>query len=91
MSPWQILVLGVLRLGLNADDDRIQELANKHLDIRQMLGHSDFADDKRWGVQTLKDNLRLFTPPILERINAVVVNAGHTLVKKPVRRPCRPV
>ena len=82
MSQWQILVLGVLRLGLNADYDRIQELANQHLTIRQMLGHSDFADDKSWGVQTLKDNLRLFTPEILERINAEVVTAGHALVKK---------
>jgi hypothetical protein len=81
MSQWQILVLGVLRLGLNADYDRIQELANQHLTIRQMLGHSDFADDKSWGVQTLKDNLRLFTPEILERINAEVVTAGHALVK----------
>lgn len=82
MAQWQILVLGVLRLGLNADYDRLQELANNHLTIRQMLGHSDFADDKNWGVQTLKDNLRLFTPEILERINAVVVAAGHALVKK---------
>lgn len=31
MSQWQILVLGVLRLGLNADYDRIQDLANHHL------------------------------------------------------------
>ena len=82
MAQWQILVLGVLRLGLNADYDRLQELANNHLTIRQMLGHSDFADDKNWGVQTLKDNLRLFTPQILERINAVVIAAGHALVKK---------
>ena len=82
MSQWQILVLGVLRLGLNADYDRIQELANQHLTVRQMLGHGDFADDKNWGVQTLKDNLRLFTPAILERINAAVVTAGHALVKK---------
>ena len=82
MSQWQILVLGALRLGLNADYDRIQELANNHITIRQMLGHSDFADDQIWGVQTLKDNLRLFTPEILERINAVVLKAGHALVKK---------
>jgi hypothetical protein len=82
MSQWQILVLGVWRLGLNADYDRIQELANNHFTLRQMLGHSDFADDKSWGVQTLKDNLRLFTPEILERINAVVVTAGHALLKK---------
>ena len=82
MSQWQILVLGSLRLGLDADYDRIQELANNHFTIRQMLGHGDFADDQRWGVQTLKDNLRLFTPELLERINAVVVKAGHALVNK---------
>ncbi len=82
MSQWQILVLGVLRLGLNADYDRIQELANQHLTVRHLLGHGDFADDKSWGVQTLKDNLRLFTPEILERINAEVITAGHALVKK---------
>ena len=29
MSQWQILVLGVLRLGLNADYDRIAELTNR--------------------------------------------------------------
>lgn len=28
MAQWTILVLGTLRLGLNADHDRIQELAN---------------------------------------------------------------
>ncbi len=82
MTQWQILVIGVLRLGLNADYDRVQELANQHRTVRQMLGHGDFADDKTWSVQTLKDNLRLFTPEILERINQVVVNAGHALVKK---------
>jgi hypothetical protein len=82
MSQWQILVLGVLRLGLNADYDRIAELANEHKTLRQMLGHADWSDDTRWHVQTLKDNLRLFTPEVLERINRVVVDAGHALVKK---------
>ncbi|MCU7911343.1 MAG: ISNCY family transposase, partial [Candidatus Thiodiazotropha sp. (ex Lucinoma aequizonata)] len=44
MSQWQILLLGILRLGLNADYDRIQELANQHNTLRKMLGHSDWAD-----------------------------------------------
>jgi len=82
MEQWKILVLGVLRLGLNADYDRIQELANQHATIRQMLGHSDWADDSRYSLQTLKDNLRLFTPEILDAINQVVVAAGHALVKQ---------
>ncbi len=39
MEQWKILVLAVLRLGLNTDYDRIHELANHHDTIRQMLGH----------------------------------------------------
>lgn len=76
MSQWTIFVLGMLRLGLNADYDRIQNLANEHRTIRQMLGH-DSADDTYYALQTLKDNLRLFTPEILDRVNQVVVHAGH--------------
>ena len=30
MAQWKILVLGTLRLGLNADYDRIQELAQRY-------------------------------------------------------------
>ena len=82
MTQWQILVLGVLRLGLNTDYDRIQELANEHKTLRQMLGHSDWADEKYYNLQTLKDNLRLFTPEILDRLNRVIVGAGHKALKK---------
>ena len=82
MDQWKILVLGILRQGLNADYDRVQELANQHATIRQMLGHGDWADETRYALQTLKDNLRLFTAEILDRINQEVVRAGHRLVKK---------
>lgn len=81
MDQWKILVLGVLRLGLNVDYDRVHELANQHRTLRQMLGHSDF-DPHLYHLQTLKDNLRLFTPEILERINLEVVREGHQLLKK---------
>ena len=86
MTQWQILVLGVLRLGLNADYDRILELANEHKTLRQMLGHSDWADEKYYNLQTLKDNLRLFTPEILDRLNRVIVQAGHRALKKNRKR-----
>jgi len=82
MEQWRILVLGVLRLGLNADYDRIQELANQHSTLRQMMGHGDWTDKTEYKLQTLKDNLRLFTPELLDRINQEVVGAGHRLVKK---------
>ena len=82
MAQWRILVLGVLRLGLDADYDRIQELANQHATLRLMLGHGDWADESYYELQTLKDNLMLFTPEILDRINREVVRAGHKALKK---------
>lgn len=54
MAQWKILVLGVLRLGLNTDYDRIHELANNHNTIRQMLGHSDWCDDTQYSLQAHK-------------------------------------
>ena len=82
MDQWKILVLGVVRLGLDADYDRLQELANQHQTLRQMLGHMSWDDQTVYPVQTLKDNLQLFSPEMLDRINQVVVRAGHNLVKK---------
>jgi len=82
MEQWKILVLGVLRLGLDADYDRIHELANQHKTIRQMLGHSDWLDEHEYELQTIRDNVSLFTPELLDRINQAVVNAGHSLLKK---------
>lgn len=80
MDQWTILVLGTLRLGLNADYDRILELANEHKTLREMLGLSGFNSDKRFFLQTIKDNIKLFTPEILERINVEVVKYGHKLL-----------
>lgn len=82
MAQWTVLVLGVLRLGLNADYDRIHELANEHATLRQMLGAGDWHNHVRFELQTIKDNLRLFTPELLDRINQEVVRAGHHALKK---------
>jgi IS5 family transposase len=81
MTLWSILVCGVIRLDLNCDYDRLQELVNHHNTLREMLGHGAF-DDVTYHFQTLKDNVRLLTPELLDQINQLVVAAGHILVKK---------
>jgi hypothetical protein len=80
MDLWNILVLGTLRLTLNCDYDRLQDLANNHKAIRQVLGHGLWDDDFSYALQTLKDNVSLFTPEILDNINQIVVSAGHQLL-----------
>ena len=81
MALWTILVCGVIRLDLNCDYDRLHELVNQHISIREMLGHGAFGD-VRYHFQTLKDNVSLLTPELLDQINVLVVNGGHVLVKK---------
>ena len=82
MDLWVLLVLGTLRLGLNCDYDRLHDLANEHRTIRAMLGHGDWRDEHLYGLQTLRDNVTLLTEDMLQEINALVVKAGHNLVKK---------
>ena len=93
MALWKIFVLGVLRLDLSCDYDRLCELANNHKTIRQMLGHSDTFDNHSYNLQTLKDNVSLLKPDLLEEINHIIVKAGHKLLStkkrsEPLRGRC---
>ncbi len=91
MLLWKIFVLGTLRLNCNWDYDKLKEIADNHLTLRQMLGHVAWEDRYLYPIQTIRDNVSLFTPEILDRINQIVVKAGHNLVKKKrkVMRPLR--
>ncbi len=82
MLLWKILVLGTLRLNCNWDYDKVKEMADNHITLRLMLGHSGWEDKYLYPIQTIKDNVSLFTLEILDKINQIVVKAGYNLVKK---------
>jgi hypothetical protein len=82
MDLWKILVLGTLRLSCNWDYDKLMDIANNHKTLRLMLGHSSVFDESYYPLQTLRDNLSLFTPEILGRINQIVLKHGLQLVGK---------
>ena len=80
MDLWQILVLGVVRLGLDADWDRLEDLANHHTLIRQMLGvpATPWGEAaKVFGHQTLRDNVARLDGELLGQINACIAAAGR--------------
>jgi transposase, IS5 family len=87
MDMWSIFVMGVLRLSLNCDYDRLHDLVNNHKTLRQILGHGIIDDGDSYILQTLKDNMVLLTPAVLDQVNQAVVKAGHQLVKKNTRKP----
>lgn len=85
MALWQILVLGVVRLGLDADWDRMEDLANHHSLLRQMLGlpAAPWAEEaKAFHHQTLRDNVALLDEELLREINARVAAAGREVFAK---------
>lgn len=80
MDLGQILVLGVVRRGLDADGDRLEDLANHHLLVRQRLGGPVTpwgADAKVFGQQTLRDNVAL------RRAHRAVESEIHSLEHPP--------
>jgi len=79
MDLWKILVLGTLRLNCNWDYDKLHEIANNHIKVREFLGHTIFELDQRYSLQTLKDNISLFTPELLDQISTVVVEMGQQM------------
>jgi hypothetical protein len=82
MDLWKILVAGTIRINCNWDYDKLREIINNHKTIRQMLGHGMMDDDMTYPLQTLKDNISLLTPEILDKINTLVVEEGHKVLLK---------
>src|SRR5271170_2302067 len=85
MDLWQILVLGVVRLGLDADWDRLEHVANYDTLVRQMLGvpATPWGQDARvFQHQTLRDNVALLDEELLQEINGRVAAAGREVFAK---------
>ena len=86
MGLWEILVLGVMRQGLNANYDRIHYLANSDTIMRTVMGiesESNWDNNRKvYGLTTIKDNLALLDEETIQNVNDIVVRYGHTLLKK---------
>lgn len=78
LSYWQILVLGIVRLGCNLNYDKLQDLCENHRALRGILNVGDWDDTSfRW--QRIRDTLCLLNPSTLEKINELIVCHGQQL------------
>ena len=83
MDLWHILVLGVVRLGLNCDYDRLEHIANYDTLVRQIMGlPAAFGSQVSFHHKTISDNVCHFDEALLEKINALVVRDGLEEFKK---------
>lgn len=84
LSLWEILVLGVVRLTLDVNYDRLEHIANYDSIVRELMGvkSTGFGKIKEYSLTALKENVSRIDEEILERINEIVVKEGHYIKKK---------
>ena len=74
MDIWNIFVLAAVRLGANIDFWRLRDYANSHRDVRAFLGFSFMTSDEQYDLQTIKNNTRLITNEIMDKIEVTPKN-----------------
>jgi transposase, IS5 family len=80
LNYWEIAVLAGVRLGCNLDYDKLQDLAENHRRLRQIMGIGDWqATEVDFDWRRIEDNLLKLRPETLKKINDLIVRAGHVL------------
>lgn len=86
MSYWEILVLAAARLGCSYNYDQLQDLAENHRALRQVMEIGDWEteekDLKKFDWRRIESNLNLLSPETIEKINQVIIQEGHRLDPK---------
>lgn len=78
MSYWQIVVLAAVRLGCNLNYDKLQDLAEQHRALRQVMGVGDW-ECETFDWRRICDNLCKLKPETIEKISHLIVGEGHRL------------
>jgi hypothetical protein len=79
LDYWQILVLAAVRLGCNLDYDKLQDLAEQHRALRQVMGVGDWDGDSTFSWRRIRDNLCLVQPATIDKISHAIVAEGHCI------------
>jgi hypothetical protein len=77
---WQVVVLAAVRLGCNLDYDQLQDLAEQHRALRQIMGVGDWDDATSFNWRRIRDNVCQLKPSTIDAISDVLVGQGHQLV-----------
>ncbi|MCK6407565.1 MAG: ISNCY family transposase [Rhodocyclaceae bacterium] len=86
LDYWVILVLAAVRLGCDYDYDQLQDLAENHRQLRQIMGIGEWQEEEEsFNWRRIRDNICLLDPETIEKINHVIIGAGHELAPEAVK------
>ena len=80
LDYWHIVVLAAVRLGCDLDYDKLQDLAEQHRSLRQIMGIGDWQEHIDFNWRRIRDNVCLLKPETLQNISNCIVDEGHRLV-----------
>src|ERR1700675_1340946 len=79
MSYWEIAVVAGVRFGCNLDYDKLQDLAENHRRLRQIMGVGAWQEEVDFDWRRIAGNVLKLRPATLQKLNDLVVRAGHVL------------
>jgi len=86
LDYWHITVLAAIRLGCNLDYDKLQDLAEQHRAMRQIMGIGDWQECIDFNWRRIHDNIALLKPQTIEAISHKIVDAAYQLEPDAVRK-----
>ena len=82
LDYWEIVVLAAVRLGCNLDYDKLQDLAENHRKLRQIMGIGTWDEETVFDWRQLRDNITLLRPETIKKLNDLIVAVGHAQAPK---------
>jgi len=86
LDYWQIVVLAAVRLGCDLDYDKLQDLAEQHRALRQIMGVGDWQAGPDFNWRRIRDNVCLLKPATLESISHCLVAEAYQLCPDAVKK-----
>lgn len=79
LTLWQVLVLASVRLGCNFKYDHLQDLAENHIKLQQIMQVAGDWEEGSFDWRRIRDNICRVRPETIETINHLIVAEGHRL------------
>ena len=86
LDYWHITVLASVRLGCNLDYDKLQDLAEQHRALRQVMGIGDWEERLDFNARRIGDNIRLLKTKTIEAISHRIVDEAYRMVPEAVKK-----
>jgi len=86
LDYWHVTVLASVRLGCDLDYDKLQDLAEQHRALRQIMGIGDWQECIDFNARRIGDNIRLLQPQTIEAISHRIVDEAYRMQPDAVKK-----